>query len=244
MRFAIDPAGRRVCADWDDHSEVKSVNDAAGLLLGPVLGGLLRLRGTISLHACVIDIGSRAVVLMGERGAGKSTLAVAAAQRGHAVLSDDIAAIAESPGGDWSAQPGYPRLRLGPRTIDALAGSSPEAGPVWTGMDKRYLELSTGNGTAAGRFQPEPLRVGALYELRRDPELAAPLIEPIAGADRVATLLRHTRQALAPLDPGSRDAEFSRLGRLAASVPMSRLTCPDDLASLSAVCRAIAEDAT
>jgi hypothetical protein len=246
VRFTIDPTGHQVWASWPGVPAARPVNSVASILLGPILGGLLRLRRTVSLHACVLEVDSGAVVFLGGRGAGKSTIAAALAQRGHAVLSDDVAAIVEQPAGTWIAQPGYPRLRLAPATIEAIdtpAVPATEAGPVITGLEKRYLELSTGEEAGPWRFQGRPVALAAIYELRRDRGVDRPFIEPIAGADRLTTLVRHLRTAVAPLDAPTKAAELERLGRLAASMPVRRVTCPDDPEALPALCQAIAGDA-
>jgi hypothetical protein len=110
---------------------------------------------------------------------------------------------------------------------------------VATAIDKRYLELSVGDGSEVWRFQPEPLPLTAICELRRDPDVSWPVIEPVTGGDGFTTLTRHTRQALAQLDPSIRAAEFQRLGRMATTIPIWRLRCPDELDALPACCEAI-----
>jgi hypothetical protein len=169
------------------------------------------------------------------------------AGRGYPVLSDDVAAMVERAGGSWSAEPGYPRLRLWSAAlgaIDASAAREADGGPVITGPDKRYLVLSSSGDGGAWRFQPEPLPVGAIYELQRAPDRRSPVVTPIAGAERVTTLVRHAREPLAPLDAPARADEFARVSRLAASVPVRRLACPDDLEALDTVCQTLVDDAT
>jgi hypothetical protein len=249
LEFVIHPTARRVSAAWSESSPVKSMDDATALLVGAVLGCVLRLRGTICLHACAVAVGSRSVVILGERGMGKSTAAAALAQHGHAVLSDDLAAITEdaSDGKDgprWTTQPAYPRLRLVPTTIDAFDGPAAGPSPVMTGMDKRYLDLSTEGGARKWRFQPEPLPLGGIYLLQRRADVDAPVVEPIVGGARLTTLLAHTSADFAPLDQVTRAREFGRLGRLAATVPIRRIECPHDLERLPEVCEAIVDDAS
>jgi hypothetical protein len=245
LDISVDPAGGHVRADLTEALQPRLIDGLASMLAGPVLGGLLRLRGTVSLHGSVVDVDSRAAVLLGAPGAGKSTIAAAIAHAGGAVLSDDVAALVEEPAGGWSAQPGYPRLRLRPATIDAIDGLADrpdEASPVFNELEKRYLKLSTDREAGPWRFQTRPLIPGGIYELHRDPAADRPRIEPVDGVDRLTTLVRHTRRAIAPLDAATRSAELARLGRLAASVPLRRLIAPDDLEALPDVCRAIAAD--
>ena len=241
IEFAVDEVGTRVWADWSGVEGEPEIASATALLAGPVLGGLLRLRRTTSLHGCAIAVGDGAIVLLGDQGTGKSTLAAALAQRGHAVLADDVAALAEHPGG-WSVHPGYPRLRLTPATIAALRehGSLPrDAGPVLPRVDKRYAAL-TSDGDA-WRFAPDPLRLRAIYVLTRDLALVAPRVSPLQGAERLGQLVRHVRASPWPLPASVRAGELARLARLAAAVPIRRLACPEGLGALAGTRRLLAE---
>jgi hypothetical protein len=86
---------------------------------------LLRARAdAIFFHAAAVGLAGGGVMLLGPRGAGKSTLALALASRGHAFLGDDTACYL--PGsGELVPFPRSPGIRPGPRAaaIDrALAG--------------------------------------------------------------------------------------------------------------------------
>jgi hypothetical protein len=250
LEFVIHPNGREVWGAWSESAPVKSIDDVTSLLLGAVLAYVLRLRGTICLHACAVAVGSRSVVLLGDPGLGKSTAAAAMARRGHPVLSDDLAAVTYGGGGDdgsdgasWTTQPGYPRLRLLSAAIDSF-GAPGDHGPVISGLelDKRYLDLSAEDRAGPWRFQPEPLPLDAIYLLQRHPDFPAPAIDPIAGGDRLTTLLAYTSAPFAPLDQRRRAREFARLGQMASTVPVLRVRCPHGLERLPELCEAIAED--
>jgi hypothetical protein len=242
IAFSVDRAGRRVLVDAIGAARRAEPDHAASLLLGPVLATVLRLRRTVALHACVVEVGSSAVLLVGERGAGKSTLAAALADRGHAILADDVGTLAERAGGTWVAHPGYPRLRLDPASLASFAAPPEATGPPIWGTGKRWIELSPDGATGPWRFQREPRPVAAVYELGRSGR-RAPAVAEIAGGARVATLLRHVREAPFALEPAARADELRRLSRLAAAVPVRRLECSDDLAALTATCEALVADA-
>jgi hypothetical protein len=235
LEFVVEPEGRRVWADWHGPDVHPSVARATVLLAGPVLGSVLRLRGTTSLHGCAVAVGGAAIVLLGERRAGKSSLAAALAQRGHRVLADDVAAIVEEPAG-WTVQPGYPRLRLAEATIAALR----DGGPVPPDGDKRYVELSCAAGARAWRFASEPLPLRSIYVLERGAALAAPQLSELGGAHQLALLVRHLRTAVLPLPPAVRADELARLARLATATSVRRLTCPEGLDGLGDTCRLLA----
>lgn len=59
------------------------------------LGFIMIQREKIALHGGTVIIDGKAIIITGERGAGKSTLTTALRQRGFKFLSDDVAAISE-----------------------------------------------------------------------------------------------------------------------------------------------------
>lgn len=232
--FIIDQAGTQVWAVWP---EPLTLEDTATYLLGPVLGFVLRLRGLVCLHASAIAIGDGAIALLGPAGAGKSTTAAAFAELGYPVLSDDLVPLQEE-GESFLVQPGYPCLRLWPKSVHALYGASdvlPRLTPNW---DKRYLDL-TANGY---QFHTQPLPLAAIYllgERRTDP--ATPCITAVASHAGFITLVANTHGNLL-LDKAMRAQEFQLLGRVVKHVPLRRVTPHADLASLSRLSQAILDD--
>ncbi len=94
-------------------------------LMNFVIGTSLTLRGEEPLHATVIDLGDRAVGLLGESGAGKSTLAAMLISRGADLVTDDMLRV-EFAGDRLLAHRGPYRLKLLPESgrrflPDALA---------------------------------------------------------------------------------------------------------------------------
>ena len=243
LHFAVHPEGTHVWARWSEGTRAKLTNDATGLLVGPILAGLLRIRGVLSLHASVVEIDQRAVLMLGAPGAGKSTIAAALAQEGHGILSDDVAAVTERADGTWMTRAGYPRLRLGPEAVATAAVRPRDAGPVITGSDKRYVALSEAPHAATWRFQSQSLPIAAIVELRADTTTTAPVIQRVGGARRVALLLEHTRSALGRLDPGIWARELESLTRLSLSVPLRRLSYPPGLANIPAMCATLVDEA-
>ncbi|MDD2774340.1 MAG: hypothetical protein PHU06_00140 [Gallionella sp.] len=86
-------------------------------ILGSVLGVLCHQRGYLPIHASAVRIDEVAVLIAGISGAGKSTLAAALGARGHALLSDDVAAIDPKNG---QLLPAYPQRKLTPDVLNVL----------------------------------------------------------------------------------------------------------------------------
>lgn len=193
--------------------------DVASLLLGPVLGILLRLKGLTCLHASAVNFGGKALVFAGAEGSGKSTAAAIFAKNGHGVLTDDIVVL-DHANGAFYVRPGYPALNLLSDSANWLHGSrsapSPEAE-----TDKRRIVL----GTNALQFQREPLPVRAVFILD-GAESAINLVNRLTAQESLIALATAT-YANRMLDAKMRTAEFLFLSELANSTPVLRFNTRD-----------------
>ena len=234
-RFVVDRRGGKTWADWP---EPCTLEDACTYLFGPVMGFLLRLRGTVCLHASAVAVGDHAIALVGTAGAGKSTTAAGFACAGYPVISDDVVAL-EDHGERFLVQPGYPRVNLWPDSVRGLFGSEdalPRITPTW---DKRYLPL----GQNGHHFASKPLPLAAVYILdSRDPALTAPVMEDVSGKEAFMALVANSYVNYL-LDQTMRHTEFDVLGRVVAEIPIRRVRSPDEPSAIFGLCEAIAADA-
>ena len=235
VKFAVERRGSEVWADWPENY---TLEDACTYLVGPVMGFVLRLRGTVCLHASAVAIGDCAIALIGSPGAGKSTTAAAFACSGFPVLSDDVVALTDK-GAQFLVQPGYPRVNLWPDSVCGLFGSEnalPRITPTW---DKHYLPLG-GNGH---HFNSNPLPLGAIYLLDgRDETLTAPIIEEVSGEQAFMALVANTYVNYL-LDQDMRRTEFDVLSRIVSQIPVQRVRPQDEPSAIFELCEAIAADA-
>jgi hypothetical protein len=232
--FLLDRRGDRVWARWP---ELLTCEDTATYLLGPISGFLLRLRGTPCLHASAIAVADRALALLGPAGAGKSTTAAAFAERGYAVLAEDVLPLSGKDG-DVMAWPGYPGIRLWPDSVAALYGSEDAVLPLTPNWDKRGLDLVE-RGLP---FRCAPQVLGAVYVLgERSRAPAAPFVEPVPAGEALMTLVANSYTNYL-LDREMRAREFELLGTLVSRVPVRRVTPHADPDRLPRLCAAIMED--
>jgi hypothetical protein len=248
-QFWFDRLCRNVWATWPDELSLEST---LSYLLGPVLGLLLRLRGTTCLHASAVALDDWSVLFVGPAGAGKSTTAAALAKLGYAVLSDDIAALSaliSVPAALTSANaapeetsrlhifPAYPHLCLLPDSVRMIYGSAaslPLLSPDW---DKCRFSLGKDNT----RFETRSLPVGAVYILRERGPDPAPYIVPARGQTSLLSLVTNT-YANNVLDRAMRAAEFAVLDHLRSTVPIRLLTPHQDPARLDQLCAVVQQD--
>lgn len=105
------------------------------VLDGTVLGLLLAQRGRFALHANAVDTGTgSAVLIAGDRGAGKSTTTVQLKTMGYTVLADDICPL-EVCGDEVRLHPTGRSLRLGADSVKTL-GVDPGEGNWEPATDK------------------------------------------------------------------------------------------------------------
>ncbi|MEJ7810641.1 MAG: hypothetical protein WKG32_09565 [Gemmatimonadaceae bacterium] len=214
--FLVSGRGDRVRAAWPASS---TLADTITYLLNPVLGFILRLRGKTCLHASAFEVEGQAVAVSGPAGAGKSTTAAAFARAGYRVLTDDVLAL-DYDGRRFRVPPGYAQLKLWSTSAEMLFGAPdalPRLTPTWA---KQYLDLRTDGY----EFSHESLPLGAVYVLdERVDDQTAPRIETLDPAAAVIALVGNSYPG-ALLDVGMRASELCVLSRLAASVPVRRVT--------------------
>jgi hypothetical protein len=209
---------REISTLWAHWSDKSSLENTLSYLVGPVLGLLLRLRGVVCLHGSAVAIGDRGIIFVGAEGAGKSTTAAAFARQGFAVLSDDIAALAEHEG-IFEVLPAYPRVNLWPAAVQLLYGT-PDALPhIMTNWDKRCLTLKQ---EGAARFEERSLSIGAIYVFGDPSAEAETCVEVISRRTALMMLVANT-YATNFLDARQRAEEFMSLGRLVEAVPVRKV---------------------
>jgi hypothetical protein len=225
VRFEIDASASTVWCSWPPSS---TVEDVATYLLGPILALVLRLRGTVCLHASAVITDGGAVLFVGAAGSGKSTTVAALAKAGCAVIADDVAALAVSDG-SFAVWPAYPALRLWPDAVASLYGS-PDAMPLLTpNWDKRKLDLAAQNR----EFPTRPVPLAAICLLGDASAGDAEMKRIAAGGNAVMRLVANSYPATL-LDARLRAEEFKVLAQLAAAVPVYALSLPDDVTRIAA----------
>jgi hypothetical protein len=234
IEFWVDRNLEQVWAQWPANL---SVENTLTYFVGPVLGLLLRYKGLVCLHASVVAIHARSVILVGPEGAGKSTTAGAFATQGFSVLSDDIAALAERDR-DFVVFPAYPRLHLWPGSVKMLYGTEDALPQIASDWDKRFLALGQ---DPEAKFEERALPIGAIYifgDLTGGP---AECVEEISQRAALMMLVANT-YGTNFLNAAQRADEFAVLSRLVASVPVRKINPRRDLYHVNELCDKIRRD--
>jgi len=230
--FVLDAAARRLSVVFPSDLPIGMVKP---YFFGSVMSSVLRLRGTICLHASALVLHDRAVVILGPKTAGKSTTAAAMADRGSTILADDVAAI--TPAGDaFEVHPGPMHLQLSPAYVGEFWTHGP-TGPTNPLSGKIRLPLGESQRPDR-RFCPESHRLGCIVVLdggqarSSGPESRMPPREALMALSRNVSGFCLAGGSAWP-------REFTMLSGLARRIPIYHLRREHDFARLPALCEAI-----
>lgn len=228
----ISWAGRATLRIAASEIRVDSENEpfARQCVVGPGLGVALHRRGRLVLHGSAVDVGGQAVVLLGQKGAGKSTTAAALLDRGHALLTDDLVTIVAGADGTAHCAPGPTQMKLWPSSAEAF-GLGEEVQPFLDGLEKGVW---FGASVASG---PVPIALVCSLAWGEPVEL-----RPLQGAAAFGAVFEH---AYAPRFLGTEAGVslVSPCARLCQEVPIARLIRPQQLGAVGAVLDVLFTDA-
>jgi hypothetical protein len=212
--------GRRIVIETDLPTTAPGIRV---FLLGTVLAVISFQRSRLPLHASVLDVDGRALVLAGDSGAGKSTMAAALVARGFRILSDDLCLLDTGPSGPM-IQPAYPRLRLWKETATHLGLDTTGIEQAGATIEKHHFPV------AAADFHPAALPPALVVGMRFAETTGAGLkITPVGQgmAMRQYFLIHRWQLGLAM---GQQPVFFAAMADLVRHCPMVTLERPRDFA--------------
>ena len=198
------------------------------IIIGPAIALSLELSGLLCLHGSAVAIGEEAVMFLGPKHHGKSTLATALTAAGARLIGDDLIAVA--PGPPAMVRPGVPSVRLWEDTVRALPVDALCATLV-SGVK------TTASGFADRAFTHGELRLGGIYllapALPREGFTCERTRLPAAAA--AIGLAHQTKLADSLVGMLAAGAQLTAAARLAGTVPVWTLSAARDLGRLPAV---------
>ena len=238
IEYIFDADGNEI---WGFYSTENILQDTVSLLLGYVLGNVARLRGYLAFHASAIAVKNRVILLTGDSGAGKSTTAAALSRIGCPILADDIAVLKLKQGQYW-VEPGYPGLRLWPKSFKVFDTCSKELTRVSSFRNKRYLNLESSN-SGKWLFQSEALPLAGIYIMgQRSQQLEQSSVQSLASSQAMTKLIKSVYGSYF-LNQNIRKQEFQQLAQFVRQVPVRQLSRPNNLGNLAQLCSLIIKDA-
>lgn len=220
-RFHVLGGALRIAIE--DGADLEAVD---ALLHGPVTAALIYQKGDMPLHgAALVPPGANyAVIFVGDKGAGKSTLSYALIQQGWQLINDDLSRIGY-PDDLPIVYPGRAATRLCEDACERF-GISTAALPRLEGPPVKFRLPEP----AGARL---PVRVGAIVEIARSSLVGA--LEPLHPVAAVALLMRHSYRPAYLQPMGVAPRQFELAASLARDCAIARLTLaapPEQLSNL------------
>ncbi len=195
------------------------LGDGRIYILGTALGIFLLQRGAFPLHGSTVSRNGRSLMFIGPSGAGKSTLSAYWMNRGYTLVTDDVSLVQYREDGVPAIRPALPHIKLWEDSALAL-NHNPDTLPFLSkGWEKRRLPIP-----AEGMAIEETV-LDAIIEL--SPEaFSSPKIELLNGVQRFNAIAANIYRGEAIPWLGQVANHFVFSSRLAAAVPIFRLTRP------------------
>jgi hypothetical protein len=158
------------------------------IVLGTCTGAILMQRKILPLHGSAIAINGKAYAIVGESGAGKSTIASTFINGGYSILTDDVIAVSFLNEGTPYVIPSYPQQKLWQETLNELGMTTCNLKSVYGRQTKYYVPLITD-------FFTEPLPLAGIFELVKTEQEEVELI-PTTRLEQLSILYNHTYRNL------------------------------------------------
>ena len=210
---------------WPGQLDVVIPNDGSRLMVcerGPVEDSIARLilcqalsfalpsHGREGVHAAAVEIEGHAVVLMGESGRGKSTLATALCARGARLLADDVSVLRVSDEGLVVVDPTTHRTWLAHEVAAEMTGSNGSHSPR---VHKVPVDAQNPG--------QDPYPVGAVFVVRY--QNGAPLLgDPLGKLDAFRAILSNMFN-LVVRTPERARRQFQIATQIADQVPIREI---------------------
>jgi hypothetical protein len=232
----VNPAGASV---WvQPETEALTSDTIQHLVADHVIPRVLAHRGELVLHAGAVQLDESVIVLVGESGRGKSTLAASLTRYGWCLLGDD-AVIVSNEGGVHHGRAVYRSLRLFPDSIASLYPVLPQLLEVAHYSGKRRVSMS-GENDRKPCARPLTAMFFIAPEANGD-DLATRRMSP---AETCMGIIGHSF-SLDPTDLDRAQKKLAAASALATNVPAFELCYPRTFTRLpdvrDAVCCALAE---
>ncbi len=200
-------------------------------LLGAAMGVALHLNGLLVLHGSAVVLNGGAVVFLGPKGSGKSTMAGSLVARGHDLITDDVVAIDLSKSEPF-VRPGFSQLKLWPEAIDAIGVGENTYPKLHPDFEKRDVRVE-------GQFTNAPVPLRAVVLLTKSDTVQ---LEELDSVSSLAEIIRHwycARFGYETLAALGITSQFLGTTRLANTVRCCRLGRPACLETIPDVAEAV-----
>ena len=181
------------------------------------LSVILQQRGLLVLHGSAIKVAeNKCIVFVAPSGYGKSTAAAALHQRNYQILSDDLCLVSFKDERPY-ATPSFPRIRLMDDAVETL------------GFDQKNLHKPLPKAKNVLRIKTaNACEIQEIFVLDKSAAVERITFENLYGASKLHALVDNSFRREYLRCQGLEPAWLQKLGKLAASVEVNKITRPID----------------
>jgi hypothetical protein len=221
VAFQIEDGCRIIVQPLEDISET----ELSPPLLGLVSAILLMQRGIFTLHGSAIVINDNALIFMGEKGQGKSTLISHMLEKeGITLLSDDLAAIDIKQTGNF-VRPSFPSVKLWPDSVCHLNEDLNKLPRINPDVEKRLLSMPD-------KFHPHVTPISSIFLLNIDDDLS---IRKLSFQESCIALFSNAFGIFfaEKMSTATIASLLNKCGKLAKTTPVYLLARPHDFSRMT-----------
>jgi serine kinase of HPr protein (carbohydrate metabolism regulator) len=194
-------------------------NDIRLFILGTCLGTILIQRNILALHASAFEYNGEAVLICGNSGVGKSSMANAFRLEGHKMLSDDISPI------DFEEDTahvisGYPQSKMWIDSLNSLKIEYQNLDTIRKEVAKRKLPIKES-------FVQGRRLIKKMYFISRYDKDEIELI-PLLQGNKLNAILKMTYRRSLIRDMGFQMGHFLNSSKFASCVDITKIRRPHD----------------
>ncbi|PKM66611.1 MAG: hypothetical protein CVU95_10035 [Firmicutes bacterium HGW-Firmicutes-2] len=210
--YAIE--GNKIICEPDQEAEYMSIKM---YLYGFLLPVILMQRGRFPMHGSCIDVDGKSIVISGQSGVGKSSLAIAFRMAGYKLVSDDLIALNDDWHDDIYVHYGFPVQKI---TVDTAKFLNVDLVGLERipGEDKSIIPLTT-------EFQKNVIPLTALFEIVTYDEEEVKIKE-LFGGEKLRCIIANTYNVEMIGTIGLAQEHFSYGTELAKKIKVFRLSRP------------------
>ncbi len=188
-------------------------------ILGACCAIILIRRGMVPLHASGVVIDGKAYAILGDCGAGKSTLGTAFRHAGYQLLSDDIVGIRfNESNNSLTAYPGYPQQKLWKQSMDYFELETANYDSILESYDKYAVPVRD-------QFAREPVLLSGIFELEKA-DIPQIMMKPMKPLERIQLIRYHSFLDKLLKEMKMEQWLFAIAAKIALSVPFYQLKRP------------------
>lgn len=223
IKFSIVNVGRFAIIDNKEVIVEASIGATAdeikAYLIQTVMSIVLYRRNCIPVHGGAISIGDKSVLIVGESGAGKSSLTTALRRKGYGFIADDLACIEIKD--EPMCMPTFPYQNLCRDTANNFGYDVSKLKVIDTERDKYRLDVKES-------FINKPVPVGAIFEIRKS-DCKKVEVREVIGKEKLSFVLNNMYTSQITNSLGVSNRVFKKCIELSNSVPYFIIYRPENL---------------